>query len=190
MNTSLRDALLQAGVVSPKRAQQQERQQQQERRQQSHQLPRPHSEQPAHQPAAVSAAVRAAQQAQAAKVARDRELNQRRQEKAQRRARMAQIEQLIEQNRVPRIESTDYFSFVDGKKIRRLAVDVERRRQLLGGQLAVVRYRGFYAVVPSATAERIRECDERMVVPHLPSGSDSGADEAYKDFAIPDDLMW
>ncbi|HEY6483397.1 MAG TPA: DUF2058 domain-containing protein [Steroidobacteraceae bacterium] len=190
MNTSLRDALLQAGVVSPKRAQQQEREQQQERRQQSHQLPRPRADQPAHQPAAVSAAHRAAQQAQAAKVARDQELNQRRQEKAQRKARLAQIEQLIEQNRVPRIESEDYFSFVDGKKVRRLAVDAQRREQLLSGQLAVVRYRGFYAVVPAGAAERIRECDARMVVPHLPTASVSETDEAYKDFSIPDDLMW
>src|ERR1700761_2542044 len=122
------------------------------------------STQPGQPPLKQSAAV---QQAQAAKVARDQELNRRREDKAQRKARIAQIEQMIEQNRLPRLETEDHYSFIDGKKIRRMSVDPQRREQLTSGVVVIVRYKGHYAVVPKETAERIRERDENMVVPHL-----------------------
>jgi uncharacterized protein YaiL (DUF2058 family) len=178
MNTSLRDQLLAAGLVSSKQARQAS---QQERQRQFRGQPAP-------------APNTAAQQAQAAKSMRDQELNRRRQEKAERKARLAQIEQLVEQNRLPRLETDDYYSFIDGKMIRRVCVDASRREQLTSGDLAIARYRGHYAVVPAAIAERIRERDEHMVVPlSRPTTGQSGAgeaDDAYKDFAIPDDLMW
>ena len=132
-----------------------------------------------------------AQQAQAAKIARDRELNRRREDKAQRKARMAEIEQLIEQNRVPRLETEDFYSFMDGKKVRRMSVDPQRREQLTSGQLVIVRYRGFYAVVPAPIADRIRERDANMVVPTAKTAQTSAeVDDAYKDFVVPDDLTW
>jgi uncharacterized protein YaiL (DUF2058 family) len=140
-----------------------------------------------------SAATLAAQQAQAAKVARDQELNRKREEKAKRRARIAEIEQIIEQHRVPRLETEDYYSFIDGKKIRRMAVDAQRREQLTSGVLAIVRYRGHYAVVPKETAERIRERDENMVVPFVqPKDNtvEAATEDPYKDFVVPDDLTW
>jgi uncharacterized protein YaiL (DUF2058 family) len=136
-----------------------------------------------------SAATLAAQQAQAAKVARDQELNRKREEKAKRRARIAEIEQIIEQNRVPRLETEDFYSFIDGKKIRRMSVNPERREQLTSGVLAIVRYKGHYAAVPKAIAERIRERDQNMVVPVVAQSS-ATTDDAYKDFVVPDDLMW
>ena len=140
------------------------------------------------------AATLAAQQAQAAKVARDQELNRKREEKAKRRARIAEIEQIIEQNRVPRLETEDYYSFIDGKKIRRMSVDAERREKLTSGVLAIVRYKGHYAVVPKETAERIRERDENMVVPMVQpkvgAPVEATAEDPYKDFVVPDDLMW
>ena len=131
-----------------------------------------------------------AQQAQAAKVARDQELNRRREEKAKRRARIAEIEQIIDQNRAPRLETEDYYSFIDGKKIRRMSVDPQRREQLTSGVLAIVRYKGHYAAVPKAIAERIRERDENMVVPVVQPKEAAAPDDAYKDFVVPDDLMW
>ena len=141
-----------------------------------------------------SAATLAAQQAQAAKVARDQELNRKREEKAKRRARIAEIEQIIEQNRVPRLETEDYYSFIDGKKIRRMSVDAERREKLTSGILAIVRYKGHYAVVPKETAERIRERDENMVVPTVQpkdgAPAEAAAEDPYKDFVVPDDLTW
>jgi uncharacterized protein len=217
MNSSLRDQLLAAGLVTEKQARQAA---QQEQQRQFRDRPRPNAgqrpgsnpgqqggqrgaqngpaqqgrpasgSQPA-QPAQAPSAKAQAQQAQAAKLARDQELNRRREDKAQRRARIAQIEQIIEQNRVPRLETEDFYSFIDGKKIRRMSVDAQRREQLTRGELVIVRYRGHYAVVPAAIAERIRERDANMVVPLVqPKASTEPADDAYKDFVVPDDLMW
>jgi uncharacterized protein YaiL (DUF2058 family) len=213
MNSSLRDQLLAAGLVTEKQARQAA---QQEQQRQFRDRPRPNAgqrpgsnpgqhgahkgtaqqgrpaggSQPPQQALAPSAKAQA-QQAQAAKIARDQELNRRREDKAQRRARIAQIEQIIEQNRVPRLETEDFYSFIDGKKIRRMSVDAQRREQLTRGELVIVRYRGHYAVVPAAIAERIRERDANMVVPLVqPKATAEPADDAYKDFVVPDDLMW
>jgi uncharacterized protein YaiL (DUF2058 family) len=214
MNSSLRDQLLAAGLVTEKQARQAAQQEQQRQfrdrpRPKADQRPGSNQGQPGGQNKGAAAAQQGrpvsgpqppqqapspkaqAQQAQAAKVARDQELNRRREDKAQRRARIAQIEQIIEQNRVPRLETDDFYSFIDGKKIRRMSVDAPRREQLTRGELVIVRYRGHYAVVPAAIAERIRERDPNMVVPLVqPKASGEPADDAYKDFVVPDDLMW
>jgi uncharacterized protein YaiL (DUF2058 family) len=189
MNTSLRDQLLAAGLVTEKQARQAAQQEQQKQfRNRPKPGPGPAGKPVANKPDPV------VQQAQAAKVARDQELNRRREDKAQRRARIAQIEQIIEQNRVPRLETDDHYSFIDGKKIRRMSVDVQRREQLTKGELVIVRYKGHYAVVPAASAERIRERDENMIVPHLQAKAQAqaqpAADDPYKEFVVPDDLMW
>lgn len=209
MNSSLRDQLLAAGLVTEKQARQAAQQEQQRQfRNRSKPDPDPrggqgsqHGKGPA--PNAGHGARKGApppqqapspkaqvQQVQAAKAARDLELNRRREDKAQRRARIAQIEQIIEQNRVPRLETEDYYSFIDGKKIRRMSVDPQRREQLTSGELVIVRYRGHYAVVPKAIGERIRERDANMVVPVVQPKAGAETDDAYKDFVVPDDLMW
>jgi len=187
MNNSLRDQLLAAGLVTEKQARQaaQQEQQRQFRKHASPQPPRsPGQPQP---PPSAKAQV---QQAQAAKVARDKELNRRREDKAQRKARLAQIELIVEQNRLPRLETEDHYSFIDGKKIRRMSVDAQRREQLTRGELVIVRYKGHYAVVPAPVAELIRQRDENMVVPLVQPKPSSETDDVYKDFVVPDDLMW
>jgi uncharacterized protein YaiL (DUF2058 family) len=209
MNSSLRDQLLAAGLVSEKQARQ-AAQQEQQRQFRDRSRPTPDGQRRRSNQAQSKASpgqnkgagqnaghgeqapsLKAhAQQAQAAKVARDQELNRRREDKAQRRARMAQIEQIIEQNRVPRLETEDYYSFIDGKKIRRMSVDPARREQLTRGELVIVRYRGHYAVVPAAIGERIRERDANMVVPLVQPKASPEPEDAYKDFVVPDDLMW
>jgi hypothetical protein len=197
MNTSLRDQLLKAGLVTEKQARQAEQQEQQRqfRNRPPKAAPAPAGPRGGAAPATKPNPI--VQQAQAAKVARDQELNRRREDKAQRRARMAQIEQIIEQNRLPRLETDDHYSFIDGKKIRRMSVDAPRREQLTKGELVIVRYKGHYAVVPALIAERIRERDANMIVPHMQAKAQAqaqtttpAADDPYKDFVVPDDLMW
>jgi uncharacterized protein YaiL (DUF2058 family) len=188
--------LLKAGLVTEKQARQAA---QQEQQRQFRDRPKPLVSGPSVKPGgtATTKPNPILQQAQAAKVARDQELNRRREDKAQRRARLAQIEQIIEQNRVPRLETEDHYSFIDGKKIRRMSVDPQRREQLTKGELVIVRYKGHYAALPAAVAQRIRERDENMIVPHLqakaqtpPQLATPAADDPYKDFVVPDDLVW
>ena len=188
MSMSLRDQLLAAGLGTKKQAKE------------ATQAKRPPSR---HQPAPpVSPEKAAANKAQAAKTARDQELNRRQQEKAAAKARRAEVKQLIEKHRLPKVESEAYFNFADGNRLARLAVTPAVREQLIKGTVHIVRYEGHYAVVPQETADRIRERDEFAVVALTPEPSSkteaspaapaatADKDDPYKDFVVPDDLIW
>jgi len=182
MSLSLRDQLLKAGLVTEKQVEDAERQQK-----------RQHYSQPRKKkgaPPPPSPQQLAAQKAAAEKAARDVELNRKKQEKAERKAKFAQIKQLVEQHQVPRVETDDYYNFVDGIKIRRVSVTPELRERLISGQLAIVRNEGRYAFVPAAVAEDIRARVERAVIHHNRPGTENAADDPYKDFVVPDDLTW
>ena len=181
MTMSLREQLLKAGLVTEKQARQAE---QQQRHQQKRQ-PKPGKSAP---PPELTAA---AKQALATKTARDQELNRRQQEKAAARARVAEVRQLIEQHRVPRVERDDYFNFQDGAKVRRIPVDAALRRRILDGDLVIVVCEGRYDLVPRDAVERIRARDERAIVVLPPAAATQPAeDDPYKDFVVPDDLTW
>jgi uncharacterized protein YaiL (DUF2058 family) len=182
MSMSLREQLLAAGLGTKKQARQAEHEQRQERRQQ-HNRPRNASPQQTEQQ-------KRAAEAQAAKAARDLELNKKRQEQAEHRARWAQVKQIIEEHRLPKLETDDYFNFVDRQKVRRMSVDAERRAKITSGELVIVRCEGKYDLVPADVAARIKEREERAVVSLEQGKLTTGEDDAYKDFVVPDDLMW
>ena len=187
MSMSLRDQLLAAGLGTKKQAKQAAP---------PKKAPSRHQPPPPPTPEQV-----AANKALAAKNARDKELNRREQEKAAAKARRAEVKQLIEQNRLPKVDSEEYFNFTDGTRLARLAVTPQLREQLMKGAIAIVRYEGHYALVPEAVVGRIRERDEYAVVTHegaAPAASAAtpataaspDAEDPYKDFVVPDDLMW
>jgi uncharacterized protein YaiL (DUF2058 family) len=181
MSMSLRDQLLAAGLGTKKQAKE------------ATQAKKPQSR---HQPPApVSAEKLAANKALAAKTARDQELNRRQQEKAAAKARRAEVKQLIEQNRLPPVQSEEHFNFADGTRLARVPVTAELRERLIKGNIAIVRYEGHYALVPTEVVGRIRERDEHAVVTHedAPAAGITAAaekDDPYKDFVVPDDLVW
>ena len=185
MSMSLRDQLIAAGLGTKKQAKQ---------------ATPPKKAPSRHQPPPPSPEKLAANRALAAKNARDQELNRRQQEKAAAKARRAEVKQLIEQYRLPRVESDEYFNFADGTRLARLPVTPELREQLIKGTVAIVRYEGHYALVPESAVGRIRERDEHAVVTQEAApvtsaapgvaASAAGAEDPYKDFVVPDDLMW
>ena len=179
MSSTLREQLLKAGLVSEKQVRAVE---------QPPQKPKPQSRK---QPPPVSEHKRAVDQAQAAKAARDAQLNKQRQQAADAKARALEIKALVEQNKLPKkLESEDRFNFVAGKKLRFILVDAAMREGLNKGTLFIIRYDGKSEVVPAEIAEKIRARDERAVV-KLGSG-ETAVDEndPYKDFVVPDDLKW
>ena len=176
MSMSLRDQLLQAGLANERQSKEAERQLRQQQRERQ-QLPKDKR-------AMASHAELAAKQAQLAKAARDRELSRRQKEQADKKARHAQIEQLIEQNRLPRAQTDERYNFVDGNKIRRIPADHSVRERLCRGEIAIVRRNGGYGLVPAETAARIRERDESAVI-----GCSVAANAVTTD-GVPEDLMW
>src|SRR5690606_17623844 len=111
MSLSLRDQLLKAGLVSEQQVQRVER----EQRQQHYKAPRNERRKP---PAPTPAQL-AAQKAAAEKAARDAEANRRKQEKLERRAKYAEVRQLVAAHQLPRVETEDFYNFQDGAQIRR-----------------------------------------------------------------------
>lgn len=179
MSMSLRDQLLKAGLVNEKQAKQAVKQKQKQTRMEH----RGQTEKDRSQELAV-------QQAQAEKLAKDQELNRAQEEKKKRKAEQAQIKQLIETSRLPKLSTEDYYNFVDDKKVKRLSVNVMMRDKLSKGSLAIVRYEGRYDVVPRATAERIQERDPKRVVLLNVQSGEPDPDDPYAAYQVPDDLMW
>ena len=184
MNLSLREQLLKAGLVTEKQAKQAERTTSDQRHRQAKGGKR--SPPPPPEP------TKSAQQAQAAKLLRDQELNRKQQEKAARKARAAELRQLVEQLRLPRPESDEYYNFVDGGRVRRLQITPELRARLAAGTVSIVRYDGRYDLVPADVLERIRErhADAIVANPVADSPMPPAEDDPYKDFVVPDDLTW
>lgn len=177
MTLSLRDQLLAAGLMTRKQAQHSEQQKQKQKKA---------------EPSLAEAHRLLAQKTAAEKAARDAELNRQRQDKAERKARLAQVRQLVEQNRLPKAaaDSEDVYNFLDGTKIRRIAVDAGLRARLIQGDIAIVRCEGRYELVSSAVAERIRERVAEAVIPRNAVEPAANPDDPYKDYPVPDDLRW
>ena len=179
MALSLRDQLLNAGLVNEKQAKQATKQQQkQERLERKGQVEKDDSQR------------QAALQAQAEKVERDRELNRQQQEKLEQKAKIAQIKQLIESSRLPKLDSEDYYNFVDDKKVKRIAVNNLMRDKLSRGSLAIVRHGGAYEVIPREAALKIQERDAQRIVLLNVQSEGPDEDDPYASYQIPDDLMW
>lgn len=185
MSLSIRDQLLQAGLLDPKKAKEHGREQRNQRRQQNNK-----------QPSGPDPRELAQQKAAAEKAARDAELNRKQQEKLEQKARRAEVRQLVEQHRVPKLaDSDELYNFIDGSRIRRLPVDRPMREKLVAGSLVIVRCAGRYEIVPAEIAARIAERDPHAALqpPPAAAGADAAAsseDDPYKDYKVPDDLMW
>lgn len=179
MSLSLRDQLLKAGLVNEKQAKQAGKQKQKQQRLEKKGQVEIDDEQK-----------RIAQQAMAEKAARDQELNRQQQEKAAQKAIAAQIKQLIETSRLPKMTSEDYYNFVDEKKVKRIAVNSLMRDKLSRGSLAIVRLGAGYEIIPREAALKIQERDaQRVLLLNTPTEAPD-ADDPYAAYQVPDDLMW
>jgi uncharacterized protein len=182
MSLSLREQLLAAGLVNKKQVDQVEKSQARDQ----HREKKTTGKTPPPKP------ISAAQKAQEAKAARDKELNRKKEEKAQRRARSVAINQLVEQNRIARIEdeNPEFYNFVEGGKIHRIAVKGDTQARIVSGELVVARFRGFFALIPKDAAEKVRAIDPSAVLVHKVEATTVDDNDPYKDFVVPDDLKW
>lgn len=181
MSLSLRDQLLKAGLVTEQQVQKAER----DKRQQHYKAPRAEKRNPGPTPAQI-----AAQKAAAEKAARDAEANRRKQEKLDRRAKYAEIKQLVAAHQVARVETEDFYNFQDNGQIRRIEVTPDLRTSLATGKLAIVRCEGRFAFVPAAVGEQIGARVPKALLHLNRPGTEPAADDPYREFAVPDDLMW
>lgn len=179
MANSLADQLLKAGMVDKQKV----RKVQAEKRKQERQ--RRHNKIEVKDEAAELAAKAAAK-----KQARDRELNRQRKAKAEQQAKMAQVKQLIEANRIDYQPGETAWNFSEGGKVRQLYLPEKLRAQVLSGAVAVVSATQGYELVPLTIAERIAERLPDRIVYHADATEDAEIDEDYAGYEIPDDLTW
>ncbi len=131
----------------------------------------------------------AAQQAQAEKVERDRQLNQQRKREVERKAIAAQVRQLIEMNRQPGDGDIGY-SFSDGALIKRIYVSEAQLKQLGNGRLCIIKQDEQYEIIPTLVAHKIQLRDDVTQILSNKPTEIADEDDPYADFQIPDDLMW
>ena len=179
MSLSLRDQMLKAGLVNEKQAKQAGKEQKRQQR--------------LEKKGAVEiddSQRQAALKAMAEKQKRDQELNRQQQENAERKAFVAQIRQLIEGARLPKLDSEDYYNFVDHIKVKRIAGNPVVRNKWVNGNLAIVKHVQGYEIIPRDVALKIQERDVRRIVVLNIETEEVKEDDPYAAFQIPDDLMW
>ena len=179
---SLQDQLLKAGLIDNKKAKQANK----EKRKETN-VARCSAE------PVVDELKQTAEQARLEKAERDRELNRQRDQEIQQRAIAAQIKQLIENHRQPKGAGNNdvEYNFTDGKLIKKIRVSPLVLEQIARGLLAVVRLGEGYELVPRIVADKIVLRDEKaVVVANVKSAQAADEDDPYKDYVIPDDLMW
>ena len=121
---------------------------------------------------------------------RARELNAQRDAAATQKAIVAQIAQMVQENRQSKGNGDIAYNFTRDNKIDRLYVSATVQAHLTAGRLVIVCQGGTTELVPRVIADKIAERDASLVVRVNKASTEVGADDPYAAFKIPDDLMW
>ena len=180
MRNPLQDQLLKAGLVKKAKVNQVVREQAKQRHGKA--------------PVAPSDAEIQAQRLQKERAERDRALAAERKAQSQAGELRAQLRQIIDAQKLP-LEGELAYRFNDGAAIRTIYVTLALRAQLASGRLVVVRDGDSHALLPRATAEKVRERDASLIVldhgtAAASSQTASDDDAHYAQFEVPDDLTW
>ena len=141
------------------------------------------------------------EQARLDKLAKDQALNQELKDKAEQKADIAKVKQMIKQHGLTDIKGQIDFNFTYANKVKKLVVDEKARDALISGRLGICvleAERGEdedYYLLADETVRRIAGIDE-TVVAYLydrEAGEvepEMAEDDPYAEYQIPDDLMW
>jgi len=179
MRNPLQEQLLKAGLVNKNKVAQVVREQTKQRQGKA--------------PASVGTEQADAQRRQAERAGRDRALAAERNAQARANEQRAQIHQIVESHKLKR-EGEIAYRFTDADKIRSVPVNEALRAQLASGTLVIVRHDQGYELLPRVAADKVYARDAAMIV--LDHGRTEAAsehgddDDYYKQFQVPDDLIW
>jgi len=155
MGTSLRDQLLKKGLVDKKQVNKAKHQK--------------HVNQKKNKGKKLSPEVNEARLAQLAQDKLNKERNLQLNREKLKRSNLAQIKQLIADNRLDLKKCDDPYYFKLGKKIKKIYVNEDISKKLSRGLLAIVMLGEVFEVVPAATAEHILSRDKDYpVIRHEP----------------------
>jgi uncharacterized protein YaiL (DUF2058 family) len=179
MRNPLQEQLLKAGLVNKTKAAQVVREQTKQRHSKS--------------PAPVAAEQVDTQRLQAERAERDRLLAAERNAGARAAEQRAQVRQIVDTHKVRR-EGEMVYRFTDADAIKSVLVNEALRAQLAAGTLVIVRHDQGYELLPRAAADKVYARDPAVVVlDHARTDTaqpESDDDAFYRQFEVPDDLVW
>jgi uncharacterized protein YaiL (DUF2058 family) len=184
MGGSLFDQLKKAGLADKSQAHKTRAEKHKQTKQQHKQKNKP-----------IGEDAQAAEQARQEKIERDRQLNAEQKAAADRKALTAQIKQIIETHRQSKGvdgKSNDgvTYNFVEDNKVKTILVSKTVQQQLSRGQLAIVKLNDSYELVPNIVANKILSRAPEWFIARNETVEVAGEDDPYKDYKIPDDLVW
>ncbi|MDB5962270.1 MAG: nucleoprotein/polynucleotide-associated enzyme [Massilia sp.] len=180
---SLHEQLLKAGLVDKNKVKQAAHKQHQQKNQQKKVERRTGTE-------TVDEARAAALELQRKNAEKAREANAQRDAAAHQKAILAQIAQMLNNNRQAKGNGDIAYNFTHGSKIERIYVSAAVRDHLTAGRLVIVVLNGVVELVPRVIADKIAERDASLVVRVNKPSTQVDEDDPYAAFQIPDDLMW
>ena len=122
---------------------------------------------------------------------RDRKINQKLKEQADKKAIAAQIRQLVETHSVQDQDGDITYNFTDASVVKHIYVSDQGYKLLMAGRLAIAKLGEGYELVPQSVAEKIKQRDPECIIAVEHSvDSELDVDDPYADYTIPDDLMW
>ena len=131
------------------------------------------------------------QRAMLDKAKKDKKLNERRRQEAERKALLAQIKQLVHGSKVDRKDGETAYNFTHKKKVKKIYVTEDQHKQLSRGQLMIIAMDDeLFELVPKVVAAKVSERDASMVVETIKDETPADEDDPYANYEIPDDLMW
>ncbi|HIF17915.1 MAG TPA: DUF2058 domain-containing protein [Cycloclasticus sp.] len=129
-----------------------------------------------------------AKQAEADRREKDKLLNAKRNQEAEKNQIAGQVKQLIALNKIEKDDEGSAFNFTHNDKVKAIYVSDELRDRIVAGRAVIVQLAKTYEVVPAAVAEKIAQRDKQRVI-YLDDVVQV-VDDEYADYQIPDDLMW
>ena len=127
-------------------------------------------------------------QQQQDKKSRDKALNQSNNEKKAAKEKLSQLLDILKTHGITEMGDQAY-NFVFQSKIKKVWVSSDQLKQLSDGSLEIVHYAETSYIVTSASAAKIAELTPQYLTQRNIDDSPND-DDPYKDFQIPDDLMW
>lgn len=174
---SLKDQLLKAGLA-PKKPKQQPKK-------------KKAPTAPKNKRAKVGEATLRAQRAMLAKAKKDKKLNEQRVKDAEKKAKIAEIKQLIDKSMLDRKDGEVAYHFTYAKKVKKIYVTEEQQTLLSKGKIGIVTLgNDQYFLVPKDVAAKILQREQNFVVREKDQEKSSKEENEYADYQIPDDLNW
>jgi uncharacterized protein YaiL (DUF2058 family) len=82
------------------------------------------------------------------------------------------------------------YNFTEANKVKTILVSKKVQQQLSRGQLAIAKLNDSYELIPIVVANKIQARDPDWFITRNAPVETAGEDDPYKDYKIPDDLMW